>query len=182
MTTLITPIQYGFGSPHHSNQSSKINERNTNWKGRSITIMFADDMLLYIENPKDSTKNLMALTSEFDKVTLYKINSQKSLAFQYTNNKRGKNSISHCNNNNKKHLGINLIFLLLQWDEAGASLVVQMIKNLPAVQETQIRSLGQEDTLEKGMAIHSSILAWRISWTEEPGRLQSMGFQRIGHD
>jgi len=49
--------------------------------------MFADDMLLYVENPKDSTKNLMALTSEFDKVTLYKINPQKSLAFQYTNNK-----------------------------------------------------------------------------------------------
>jgi len=70
----------------------------------------------------------------------------------------------------------------LQWDEAGDSLVVQMIKNLPAVQETQIRSLGQEDTLEKGMAIHSSILAWRISWREEPGGLQSMGFQRIGHD
>ena len=87
MTTLITLIQYSFGSPHHSNQSSKINERNKYWKGRSITIMFADDMLLYVENPKDSTKNLMALTSEFDKVTLYKINPQKSLAFQYTNNK-----------------------------------------------------------------------------------------------
>ena len=57
-----------------------------------------------------------------------------------------------------------------------------MVKNLPAMQETWFRSLGQEDPLEKGMATHSSILAWRIPWTEEPGRLQSMGSQRIGHD
>ena len=57
-----------------------------------------------------------------------------------------------------------------------------MGKNLPAVQETQVQSLGQEDLLEKGMATHSSILAWRIPWTEEPGGLQSMGFQRVGHD
>ena len=56
-----------------------------------------------------------------------------------------------------------------------ASLVAQMVKNLPAMQETQIRSLGWEDPLEKEMATHSSILAWRIPWTEEPGRLQSMG-------
>ena len=58
-----------------------------------------------------------------------------------------------------------------------ASLVAQMVKNLPAVQETWVRSLGQEDPLEKGMAAHSSILAWRIPWTEEPGRLQSIGSQ-----
>ena len=64
----------------------------------------------------------------------------------------------------------------------GASLVAQMIKNLPAVQDTWVRSLGQEDPLEKGMAIHSSILAWRIPWTEEPSGLQSMGSQRVGHD
>ena len=60
--------------------------------------------------------------------------------------------------------------------------MAQMVKNLPAMQETQVRSLGQEDPLEKEMATHSSILAWGISWTEEPGRLQSMGSQRIGHD
>ena len=64
----------------------------------------------------------------------------------------------------------------------GASLVTQMVKNLPAVQETRIRSLGQEDPLEKGMAIHSSILAWRIPWTEEPGELQSILLQRVGHE
>ena len=54
-------------------------------------------------------------------------------------------------------------------------------KNLPARQETQAPPLGGEDPLEKGMATHSSILAWRIPWTEEPGGLQSMGFQRVGH-
>ena len=59
-----------------------------------------------------------------------------------------------------------------------ASLVAQSVKNLPAMQETWVRSLGQEDPLEKGMATHSSILAWRIPWTEEPGGLQSMGSQR----
>ena len=57
----------------------------------------------------------------------------------------------------------------------GASLVAQMVKNLPAVQETQVPSLGQEEPLEKGMATHSSKLAWRIPWTEDPSSLQSMG-------
>ena len=56
-----------------------------------------------------------------------------------------------------------------------------MIKNSPAMQETWVRSLGQEDPLEKGMATHSSILAWKITWTEEPGGLQSIGSQRVGH-
>ena len=57
-----------------------------------------------------------------------------------------------------------------------------MVKNLPAMQEMQVQSLGWEDPLEKGMATHSSILAWRIPWTEEPDRLQSIGLQRVGHD
>ena len=57
-----------------------------------------------------------------------------------------------------------------------------MVNNLPEMQEPQVRSLGQEDPLEKGMANHSSILAWRIPWTEEPGRLQSMGLQRVGYN
>ena len=60
--------------------------------------------------------------------------------------------------------------------------MAQMVKNLPAMQETRVRSLGHEDPLEKGMAAHSSILSWRIPWTEEPGRLQSLGWQRVGHD
>ena len=57
-----------------------------------------------------------------------------------------------------------------------------MVKNLPTMQETWVQSLGREDPLEKGMAMHSSILAWRIPWTEEPGGLQSMALQRVGHD
>ena len=60
--------------------------------------------------------------------------------------------------------------------------MAQLVKNLPAMLETQVRSLGWEDFLEKAMANHSSILAWEIPWTEEPGRLQSMGLQRAGHD
>ena len=63
-----------------------------------------------------------------------------------------------------------------------ASLVAQTVKNLPAMQKTQVPSLGWEDPLEKKLATRSSILAWRISWTEEPGRLQSMGSQGVGHD
>ena len=57
-----------------------------------------------------------------------------------------------------------------------------MVKCLPTIQETWVRSLGQEDPLEKEMATHFSILAWKIPWTEEPGRLQSMGSQRVSHD
>ena len=63
-----------------------------------------------------------------------------------------------------------------------ASLVAHMVKNLPAIQETQVQSLGREDALEKEMTTHSSILTWRIPWAEEPGELQSMGMQRVGHD
>ena len=72
-------------------------------------------------------------------------------------------------------------FFHLQGNEngffGGASLIAQLVKNLPAMQETWIQFLGQEDPLEKEMAHHSSILAWRIPWTEEPSRLQSMGLQ-----
>ena len=65
---------------------------------------------------------------------------------------------------------------------AGASLVAQRVKCLPAVQETWLRSLGQEDPLEKEITTHSSTFAWKIPWTEEPGSLPSMGSQRVGHD
>ena len=63
-----------------------------------------------------------------------------------------------------------------------ASLVAQMVKRLPAIRETWVQSPGWEDPLEKEMATHSSTLAWKIPWTEEPGRLQSMGSQRVRHD
>ena len=65
---------------------------------------------------------------------------------------------------------------------ATGFLVAQRVKRLPAVQETWVRSLGWEDLLEKEMATHSSSLAWKIPWTEESGRLQSMGSRRVGHD
>ena len=57
-----------------------------------------------------------------------------------------------------------------------------MVNSMPAIQETQLRSLGQDDPLEEGMATHSNILAWRIPWTEEPGALMSMGSPKVGHD
>ena len=69
-------------------------------------------------------------------------------------------------------------FLIL----SRASLLAQSVKNLPAIQETWVRSLGQEDSLEKEMATHSSILAKRIPWRGEPGRVQSMGLQRVGYN
>ena len=68
------------------------------------------------------------------------------------------------------------------WQRDWTELVAQMVKNLPAKQESQVQSLGRQDPLEKGMATHSSILAWRIPWTEELGRLQSVGSQRVGHN
>jgi len=70
------------------------------------------------------------------------------------------------------------IIILIVW----TFLMAQTVKNLSAMQETQVRSLGWKDPLEKGIATHSSTLAWRIPWTEDPGRLQSMRLQRVGHD
>ena len=84
MPILTTTIEQSFGSFSHSNQRRKINKRNPDWK-RSKTL-FADDMILYIENPKDSTRKLLELINEYSKVSGYKINTQKSLAFLYTNN------------------------------------------------------------------------------------------------
>ena len=67
-------------------------------------------------------------------------------------------------------------------DISRTSLVAQTVKHLPTMQETRVQSLGWEDPLEKEMATHSSTLAWDIPWMEDPGRLQSMGLQRVGHD
>ena len=73
-------------------------------------------------------------------------------------------------------------FVRAQLTHHWASLVAQRVKNPPSMQETGVLSLGQEDPLEKGIATHSSILAWRIPWTEDPGGLQFMGSQRVGCD
>ena len=75
-----------------------------------------------------------------------------------------------------------LLFLSVTHLLLTTSLIAQSVKNLPAMQETQVRFLGQEDPLEKKMATHSRILAWRIPWTAKPGRLQSIASQRVEHD
>ena len=77
---------------------------------------------------------------------------------------------------------INLEGIMLKEISQAAFLVAQTVKRLPALRETRVRSLGREDPLEKKMAIHSRTLAWKIPWTEDPDRLQSMGSQRVGHD
>ena len=106
-------------------------------------------MILYIENPKDSIRKLLELINEFSKVAGYKINTQKSLAFLYTNNEKSEREIkeSILFTISTKRIGIN-------W----ASLVAQRVKHLPTMLETRVRSLGQEDPLEKEMATHSSTL------------------------
>ena len=73
-------------------------------------------------------------------------------------------------------------FIIASHTHTQGSLVAQMVKRLPAMWETWVRSLGQEDPLEKEMAIHSITIVWKIPWTEKPGRLQSMGSQRVGHN
>ena len=74
------------------------------------------------------------------------------------------------------------LYFVISMFISGTSLVAQMVRNLPAMQETWVQSLGWEDPLERRMATPSSILTWRITWTEEPGGLQSMGLQRVEHD
>ena len=87
MPTLTTTIQHSFGSSSHNSQRRKRNKRNPDWK-RSKTLIFADDMILYIENPKDTTRELVKQINEYSKLTRYKINTQKSLTFLYTNNEK----------------------------------------------------------------------------------------------
>ena len=99
MPAFTTPIQHSIGTPSHSNQTRKRNKRHPNWKGGNKLSLFADDMIVYIENPMDSTKKLLDLINKFGKTTGYKVNTQKSKAFLYTNNEtseteiRGKNPI-----------------------------------------------------------------------------------------
>ena len=93
MPTVTTTIQHSFGSFGHSNQSRKINKRIQIGKEEVKLSLFADDMILYIENPKDSTRKLLELISEYSKVAGYKINTQKSLAFLYTNNEKQKEKL-----------------------------------------------------------------------------------------
>ena len=92
MPTLTPIIQHSFGSFGHSNQSRIKNKRNPGWKRRKL-ILFSDGMILYIENPKDSTRKLLELINEYSQVEGYKMNTQKSLAFLYTNNEKTESEI-----------------------------------------------------------------------------------------
>ena len=110
--TLTTTIQNSVGSFSHSNQRRKRNKRNTDWKRRLS--LFADDMILYIENPKDTTRKLLELINEYSKVLGYKINTQKSLAFLYNNNEKTEREIKETTPfttamKKIKYLGINKI-------------------------------------------------------------------------
>ena len=91
----------------------------------------------------------------------------------YTQDKNGMTKVPY---------SISLLFICNSYIHKWASLVAQMVKTMSAMQKTWVCSLGQEDALEKEMATQSSIPAWRILWTEEPGRIESMGSQRVGHD
>ena len=106
VSTFATIIQHSSESPSYSNQRRKRNKRNPDQK-RSRAL-FADDMILYIENPKDSTRKLLKLISEFSKVIRYKINTQKSLAFLYTDNEKSESIPFSITIKRIKYLGINL--------------------------------------------------------------------------
>ena len=93
MPTLITFIQHSIGSPSHSNQTNKRNKIIQIGKEEVKLALYADDMILYIDHPKDSTQKLLKLINEFNKVAGYKINIQKSVAFLYTNNENYKRNI-----------------------------------------------------------------------------------------
>ena len=113
MPTFTTTIQHGFGSFGHSNQSRKRNKGIQIGKEEVKLSLFADDMILYLENPKDSTRKLLELINEYSKVAGYKINTQKSLAFPYTNNEKVEKEIKETipftiAMKKIKHLGIHL--------------------------------------------------------------------------
>ena len=109
----MSTIQHSFGSFSHSNQRRKRNKRNPDWKRRSVPLTVTDDMIFYIENPKDSTRKLLELINEYTKFAEYKINVQKSLAFLYTNNDKTERDIKETipftfSTKRIKYLGINL--------------------------------------------------------------------------
>ena len=113
MSTFTTITQHSFGSPSYSNQRRKGNKRNPDWKRKVKLSLFANDMILYIENPKDTTRKLLELINEYSKVAGHKINTQKSLAFLYTNNEKTEREIKETipftiATERIKYLGINL--------------------------------------------------------------------------
>ena len=107
--------------------------------------------------------------------------SQSAIVFEKRDQTKMPPSLPTCSSISRIYLDLDIRSLYCMY-QGRSSLVAQTVKNLPAMQETRVRSLGWEDPLEKGVATHSSILAWRIPWTEEPGGLQSMGSQRVEHN
>ena len=158
-------------------------------------------MILYMENPKDSIRKLLELIGEFSKVAGYKINTHKSLIFLYTNNEKSererKESIPFTIATKRiKYLGINLP-KETNGEGNGTPLQYSCLENpmdggvwWAAVHGVSKSQIGLSDftftfhfhSLEKEMAIHSSVLAWRIPGTGEPGGLPSMGLHRVRHD
>ena len=113
MSTFTTNILHSFGSPSHDNQRRERNERNSNQKKEAKQSLFADDIILYTENLKEATRILLELINEFGKVARYKINTQKSLAFLYTKNRRSEREIKETipftiTSKRLMYLGINL--------------------------------------------------------------------------
>ena len=159
---------------------------NPNWKRRSKTSLFADGMILYIENPKDSTRKLLELINEYSKVAGYKINTQKSLAFLYTNNEKTEREIKATipliiAKKRIKYLGIYLPKETKDlYIENYKTLVKKIKEDTNRWRNILCSWIGRIDivkmsirpkAMEKAMAPHSSTLAWKIPWTEEPGGL-----------
>ena len=113
LSTFTICIQHSIGSPSHSNQIGKGNKRHPNWKEETKLLLFADDMIVYIENPIDSTKKLLDLINDFGETGGYKVNTQKSKAFLYTNKETSETEIRNkipfdIATRKIKYLGINL--------------------------------------------------------------------------
>ena len=159
--------------------------------------LFADDMILYIENPEDSTRKLLELINEYSKVSGCKINTQKSLAFLYTNNEKTEREIKETipfsiATKRIKYLGIylpketkdlyienykTLVKEIKEDTNRWRNILCSWIRRISIVKMSILPK-----AMEKAMAPHSSTLAWKIPWAEEPGGLQSMGLQRVRHD
>ena len=135
-------------------------------------LRYADDTTLIAESEEELKSLLVKVKEESEKVGL-KINIQKTKIMA-----SGPITSWQLDGETMK----TVTDYILGGSIITASLVAQMVKRLPTVWETWVRSLGQEDPLEKEMATHSSTLAWKIPWTEERSRLQSMGSQRVRHD
>ena len=147
MSTLTTPIQHRVGSLSHRKQTRKRNKRHPNGKGGSKTVIFADDMIVYMENPINFTKKVIDLINEFGKIARYKINIQKSKAFLYTNNEisetKMRKKIPFAVATTKiKNLGINL---------------TKEVKDLYSENYTTLKQEIKEDTNNRSM-YHAHVL------------------------